>query len=146
MYNVNEKEFLSVINLNIDKRIKYFKNMVCDQCVLWLSYDGCGNLIGNYDTDGNECIYVWPNEIYGLHFLNKTKFKDKIAATNLKAINIYDFLREYIDELMGNGIFIMMFPTDNGGALITAKDFKIMMDEELSRYDDLDEKYNDDDD
>ena len=141
MRKINDKEFLSVIRLDIDKRVKYFKNVVCDQCILWLSYDDQKNLIGNYDTNGNECVYIWPDQKYGLYFLNETKFKDEISAVNLKPMCIYKFLMEYIQELISNQIKVMVFPTENGGALFEAEDFKNMMYEELSRYDDLNEEY-----
>jgi frataxin-like iron-binding protein CyaY len=132
----SEKEFDSVIKLNLDKRVKYFRNTVGENCEIWLSHDDRGNLFANYDTKNNECVYVWPAKKYAEWFLTETKFECRIGVENLKSMEIHDFLEEYIDELAESNIDILVFPTENGGALMTAESFRNMMEEELARYED----------
>ncbi len=136
-YKPSEKEFDSVVTLGIDKRVKYFRNVVGEHCIMWLSYDEEGNLFANYDTQDRECIYVWPAQKYGEFFFKNTKFNCDIGSSNLKPLDIHDFLDEYIDELIEQNIKIMIFPTEHGGALMSAESFRNMMIEELLKYEDF---------
>jgi hypothetical protein len=137
----SEKEFNSVVILNLDKRVKYFRNVVGECCEIWLSYDEAKNLFANYDTENIECVFVWPSKKYAEWFLTKTKFECQKAIRNLKPMEIHDFLEEYIDELALANIHILVFPTENGGAIMTAESFRNMMEEELARYEDYNDEY-----
>jgi hypothetical protein len=134
----SEKEFNSVIELNIDKRVKYFRNVIGEHCEIWLSHDENGNLFANFDTKNTECIFVWPSKKYAEWFLTETKFECQRAIKNLKSMEIHKFLEEYIDELADSNIHLLVFPTENGGALMTAESFRNMMEEELAKYGDYD--------
>ena len=52
MYNVNAKELKSVINLDIHKRVEYFKHKVADWEKLWLMEDENG-FFTDSDSNGN---------------------------------------------------------------------------------------------
>lgn len=133
IYIPNEKEFQTLIHAPLDKRVKNFQNRVGGLCYLWLCYDDDGNLFGQHNKSDGECISVWPAEVYAKEILKREDYRW------LKPMEIHKFLNEYLDELKENNIKILVFPTEDGGALFDADNFRNMMEEELLKYEDLEE-------
>lgn len=136
-YIPTKKEFEAIIQQDIDKRVKHFQNRVGGHQCLWLCIDNEGNLFSNYDEKGRECISVWPAKEYAELIIAK---KDQKL---LKKLNIQFFLDEYCDELKENNIYLMVFPTSDGGALFNVDDFRNLMEEELAKYGDYDDEHED---
>lgn len=138
-YKLSQKEVESVLKINIDKRVKYFRNMVGDKCNIWLCADNNGDLFTGLDKNNNKCLFVWPAKEYAEFLLTQTSLKAFKSINFLKSMDIHDFLDEYIDELIEQNIKIMIFPTENGGALMSAESFRNMMIEELLKYEDYED-------
>ena len=136
-YKLSPKEVESVLKVDIDKRVKYFRNMVGDKCNLWLCIDDNGDLFTGFDKNNKECLSVWPAKEYAEFLLTQSSLKAFNSINYLKSIDIHDFLDEYIDELIKLNIYILIFPTEQGGALMTAESFRSMMIEELLKYEDF---------
>ena len=139
IYEPNQKEFEALINAPIDKRVKHFQDRVGGHCYFWTNLDKDGNLLSGYDLNNNECISVWPAKAYAEWFWTKSHFKNLNNLKELRPIEVHEFIDEYIDELMKANVYILVFPTDEGGALFDAENFKNMMMEELDKYGDYDE-------
>ncbi len=136
-YKLSQKELESVLKVDIDKRVKYFRNMVGDKSTLWLCIDDNGNLFTGFDKNNKECLSVWPAKEYAEFLLTKSSLKAFNCINYLKSMDIHDFLDEYIDELTDLDIYILIFPTEHGGALMSAESFRNMMIEELLKYEDF---------
>lgn len=131
IYSPTPKEFESILKLDIDKRVKHFRNRVGGHCYFWACIDN-GDFLAGYDSLGRECICVWPAKEYALSLVSSKDLQF------LNPIGIHTFLDEYIDELQDQKVSILVFPTEQGGALFSPYDFKNMMEEELARYGDYD--------
>jgi hypothetical protein len=127
-YIPSKKEFEAVKKIDIDKRLRYFINVVGDYCEMWLCCDDDGSLFYGYDKRGYECVLVWPAKEYAELVLRDNDMK------YLKSMEIYKFLREYICELITLNIHVFIFPNkDLNGAIMTAESFRNMMEEELDK-------------
>ena len=135
MYNVNAKELKSVINLDIHKRVEYFKHKVADWEKLWLMEDENG-FFTDSDSNGNEILILWPFKAFAEFSLkNHEKF-----LSQLKKVDIHYFLNHYLEYIKEHNIKLLIFPgLNNDGALFDAENFKNMMMEELDKYGDYDE-------
>lgn len=137
VYTPTKKEFEAVIQQDIDKRVKHFQNRVGGHQCLWVCMDDEGNLFSHYDEKGRECVSVWPAKEYAELVVAKCN------QNLLKNLNIQYFLEEYCDELKINNIYLMVFPTKDGGALFNADNFRTLIEEELAKYGDYDDEYED---
>jgi hypothetical protein len=127
-YIPSKKEFEAVKKIDIDKRLKYFANIVGDHCEMWLCCDDDGTLFYGYDKQGCECVLVWPAKEYAELILRH----DDVRC--LKNMEIHNFLKEYIYELIALNIHVFVFPNkDLNGAIMTAESFRNMMEEELDK-------------
>ena len=133
-YNISKKVLENVYNSNIDKRVKYFAHKVADWETLWLFEDENG-FFTDETTSGDEILSLWPFKDFAIKLYEKNEdFKSQ-----LKEVDIHKFLDDYLPYIQENNIKIMVFPTENGGALFDADNFRNMMEEELLKYEDLDE-------
>jgi hypothetical protein len=136
IYSPSNREFEALQKASIDKRLKHFKNRVGGHCYLWLCCDGEGNFLYNYEKSGSECLCVWPAKEYALQVI---KQEDQKYLTSME---IHYFLNSYSEELDSNNINIFVFPNkEMNGALMTAESFRNMMEEELAKYGDYDDEY-----
>jgi hypothetical protein len=127
-YIPSKKEFEAVKKIDIDKRLKYFVNIVGGYCEMWLCYDDDGSLFYGYDKQGCECVLVWPAKEYAELVLRSDDVR------SLKNIEIHKFLGEYIYELIISNIHVFVFPDEDlNGAIMTAESFRNMMEKELDK-------------
>jgi hypothetical protein len=141
-YTPSNKEFEALQNTDIDKRLKHFKNRVGGHCYFWLLCSNENNLLACYDGLGRKCIPVWPAKEYGELVLNFNKNINNIDANCLKSMEIYHFLDNYIDELIESDTYVFVFPNKElDGAIMTAESFRNIMEEELAKYGDYDDEY-----
>ncbi|MDR2629068.1 MAG: DUF2750 domain-containing protein [Puniceicoccales bacterium] len=135
-YKPSEKEIEMVLRSGVDARVRYFIHKVADWEYLWLMCDDQDNLITAYDATNKECIPVWPFKEYADIFFNG--FEEKKLV---KKMEVHDFLHGYIDKLIENNIYVFIFPdTESRGALARADVFQHMMEDELVKYGDYDDK------
>ena len=131
-YKPNTEEMKSVLNSDLDSRVRYFVHKVADWESFWLVCDSEGNLFGGYDSNDRECISVWPFKEYADLVLADSKNKDKLTE-----MTINKFLDEYVDELTKKNISIIIFPDKKlHGAIMAADVFKNIMKAELAKYGD----------
>ena len=135
---VNEKEFYNVINSDFHKRVKYFKNRVAGKETMWLMGSD-DSFFTDLDNNGNEVLLVWPYKEYAEY----TVFENTTFVSQLVEVEIHDFLETCISYLQEKNIKLMVFPVKEGSgcALFNPEDFRIMMEEELSKYGDYDDEY-----
>ena len=130
-YVPNKKEFNAVVKQNIEKRVRYFQNIVGGHERMWFCMDNEGNLFAHYDEKGRECISLWPAREYA---------ELVISGDNrdlLKEVNVTHFFEEYYEELKKKNTYLMVFPTDEGGTLFSIEDFHAFIEEEFSKYGDV---------
>lgn len=52
----------------------------------------------------------------------------------LKEVNVTYFFEEYYEELKEKNMYLMVFPTFEGGALFSVEDFHAFIEEEFAKY------------
>ena len=138
-YHFYDKEIRSVLSSDIDARVRYFKHKVAGWENLWLMEDENG-FFTDCNSNGDEVLILWPFKEYAkISLKNNQKFYNQ-----LKEVNIHYFLDHYLEYIKEHKIKLFVFPgINNDGALFDADDFKIMMEEELAKYGDYDDEYED---
>ncbi|MDR3151261.1 MAG: DUF2750 domain-containing protein [Holosporaceae bacterium] len=128
-YRLSNKEIQSVLNSDIDSRVRYFVHKVADWKKMWLM----GNK-NSFFTDKNsndeEVLVIWPFREYA-----EISLKDRLHfQEQLIEMDIHFFLENFIEYLLKKNVKIFMFPGEEmDGAIMTAESFKNMMEEELDR-------------
>ena len=126
-----KKEFDAVIKQSIDKRVKYFQNTVGGHECMWVCMDDGGSLFAHYDGKGRECIALWPAKEYAELVISEEN------RNLLKKVNVTYFFEEYYEELKEKNMYLMIFPTFEGGALFSVEDFHAFIEEEFAKYGDV---------
>jgi hypothetical protein len=128
MYRPSKKEFDLVIKLEFDDKIKYFIDTVCfseEICVL-CNNDGYFKCF--YDTEGIECLPVWPAKEYAKKSIVDSKIKfENCYPKNIVLVNLHEFLEKYLCKFREDNIHMFVFYTCGSGALFTADTFNNML-------------------
>jgi hypothetical protein len=101
---INKKEMDSVVILDANKRYQYFIKKVADSGLIWALYKDGWALAG--DHDGQELLPFWPAKEYA-----DLCAKGIWEGYEAEALDVHDFLDEYLDELKADNIFPTIFYT-----------------------------------
>jgi hypothetical protein len=127
--DISEKEISGVLSAPNEKRLKYFIGMVASWSTLWISASEHGNVATFEDEPGQNCILVWPFKEFADKVVQEADIPGKVIQ-----IEVYDFLKNYIKDLIANQLLICVFPDQNlDSARVTPKEFLNLMLEELSK-------------
>lgn len=125
---LKQSEIEAIANLTAKKRYEYFIKQVADQATVWGLFNSDWVILK--DKEGNELFPVWPHRIYSELFL-----KENLIAALPKAIDIYDFLENFLPKLGKNNTTILVFPTPkNEGFIGCYSQLYNDLNEEFSKY------------
>ena len=100
------KEIESVLSLSKEELYKTFRLRISDSEQIWVLDDD--GILCYGDNDGNKYFPVWPEE----EFANLCAIDDWSNAKPF-AIELDEFLEEYIPELIASGDLLSIFPRAN---------------------------------
>ncbi|MBI5771975.1 MAG: DUF2750 domain-containing protein [Verrucomicrobia bacterium] len=122
-----EREIEALVAADGKRRYEYFIHRVCDSRRIWsLFQDGWASL-GDGDR---KLIPFWPHAAYASLF--KT---GDWASYEPKAIELDEFLRDWIPGMQKEGVAPAIFPVGTGSSiLVSFDDLKANLKAELSKY------------
>lgn len=127
MVTPNPKEIEAVLNLNKQKRYKYFIKKVVDNERIWGLYNGKWKLV---DDCGKSYLVLWPYKKF-IELCTKTDG----TKYSPKQIDIDYFVEEMLEELKDNDINICVFLTKNdSGLCLDADNLEKDLLEEMEGY------------
>ena len=117
-----------ILSSDPSKKYKYFINKVVDEGVLWSLYDDGWAI--SQDEDGKNFIPLWPDNDFALN-----NAKDNWLFYKPKSIQVYDFINQYIDELINNKMSVSIFyeSSKGKGLIIPLENLRKDLKYELSR-------------
>ena len=111
---------VKVINsLPVDERVEYFLNRIVDNDELWSTANDVGWVKQN--ISGHEVVRLWPYHEFIWEGANKRGM-----------VSFEYFKGKVLPELIKSGVDVEIFPVkDDAGKLLTATEFKKLLEEEL---------------
>jgi Protein of unknown function (DUF2750) len=128
-WELNDREFASVVSLPAVKRYLYFIKRVVDWGSVWSIRDDDGWALTK-DDDGNTLIPVWPH----------SRFAAACAAADWQhmrpaPIQLEDWIERWLPGIERDKRLIAVFATAEGrGAVVTPGQVQRDLDAELAKY------------
>lgn len=108
---MNKKEFEALIKRTANIRYEYFIHKVVDFEEVWGLYnDGWATA---QDEDGNTLIPFFPKREFAEHWA-----KNEWGDCKVVAIDLYDFMDNWLVAMKKDGIIPSIFPTDEDVATV----------------------------
>jgi hypothetical protein len=136
-YRFYDKEIQSVLDSDIDSRVRYFIHKVADWKKIWFMGNE-NSFFTDKNSNNEEILVLWPFKEYAVVSLkDHPHFQEQLMEAD-----IHFFLGNFMEYLIKKNINILVFPgKEMEGALMTAESFRNMMEEELARYEDADFRF-----
>jgi hypothetical protein len=127
-YPLNPKQFAAVSALPAPDRYQHFVGRVADWQFVWGLRD-LGGWVSAADDEGNPGFAVWPHPDYAAACAI-----EKWAGNSPAAIEIHEFLENWLTGMASDGVAVAVFPTATmRGVLVPALQLQRAIQEELSR-------------
>ncbi len=125
-WKMHQREFDSVLKLDVNSRYKYFIKRVADWKEVWGVKAGDGWVMVG-DSEGHEAMPVWPHARFA------DAYAEKNGGGKAEMIDLDTWRDRWISGLTRDGRLVAVFPTpDNQGVLLIASIVQNDIDQELS--------------
>ena len=126
-WQLNDKEFTSVLSLPTSKRYTYFTKRVADWGELWSLYGADGWVLAS-DEAGRPTVPVWPHQRFAQECA-----VDNWDNTQPKSIDIHLWQTRWTPGMSQDNRMVAVFPLPtNKGIIVSPEKLKIDIDEALA--------------
>ena len=129
MKRVNDQEFAAVTALPASQRDEHFIKQVADLQEVW-SLRGAAGWVVAGDSQGRECVPVWPHSRYA-----QACAQGKWEGTEPASIPLDRWLEAWTPGIIRDGRAVAAFLTaSDQGVVVSAERLRDDVQEELNRY------------
>ena len=129
LYALTEKEISAVSSLDGAGRFAHFIKRVADSGLVWGLRNASG-WVSAADDFGRMGFPVWPHADYAAACAT-----GEWADTLPKAMNVDEFVDDWLPDMDANGVPIIIFPTATmRGVMMNAQDLAELLRGELAQY------------
>lgn len=128
-YEMSEQEFKAISSLEAGKRYDHLIGRVTDWEWIWV-LEGDAGPVSQADEEGSRYVAIWPHRRYA-----EASAIDEWAGAQPRAIEIHEWVAEWLPRFADEGLMLSAFPTPEGqGYIVPPLGMKTDIEEELSLY------------